>query len=119
MSGVQPWRFDVRGMAVALGDLSGRILWYSFLHLVLLSVLYLLGNLQGFLDQTQFLLLRLMEITAIAAAGSGVYRIGYCLIRALTTGAARVLQLVATLLATVLSVALLLASMFLLIWFQL
>ena len=119
MSVVQPWRFDVRGMVVALGELSGRILWYTFLHLVLLSVLYLLGNDQGFLDQTQLLLLRLMEIAAIAAAGSGVYRVGYCLIRALATGTVRVLQLAATTLATVLSVALLLASMFLLIWFQL
>ena len=119
MSVVQPWRFDVRGMAVALGELSGRILWYSFLHLVLLSVLYLLGNAQGFLDQTQLLLLRLVEIAAIAAAGSGVYRVGYCLIRAFATGAGRVLQLAATTLATVLSVLLLLASMFLLIWFQL
>ena len=71
MSVVQPWRFDVRGMAVALGELSGRILWYSFLHLVLLSVLYLLGNVQGFLDQTQLLLLRLMEVAGIAAGGSG------------------------------------------------
>ena len=119
MSVVQPWRFDVRGMAVALGELSGRILWYSFLHLALLSALYLLGNVQGFLDQTQLLLLRLMEIAAIAAAGSGVYRVGYCLIRALTSGAVRVLQLAATALATVVAVGLLLASMFLLIWFQL
>lgn len=119
MSDVQPWRLDVRGMAVALGELSGRIHWYCFLHLVLLSGLYLLGNVQGFLDQTQLLLLRLVEVTAIAAAGSGVYRIGYCLIRAVATGAARVLQLVATALATALAVALLLASMFLLIWFQL
>ena len=119
MSVVQPWRFDVRGMAVALGELSGRILWYSFLHLALLSALYLLGNVQGFLDQTQLLLLRLMEIAAIAAGGSGVYRVGYCLVRALTGGAPGALQLAATALATVIAIALLLASIFLLIWFQL
>ena len=119
MSVVQPWRFDVRGMAVALGELSGRILWYSFLHLALLSLLYLLGNVQGFLDQTQLLLLRLMEIAGIAASGSGVYRVGYCLIRALASGRVRLLQIAATTVATLLSVGLLLASMFLLIWFQL
>ncbi|MCY4485026.1 MAG: hypothetical protein OXC12_19300 [Spirochaetaceae bacterium] len=119
MSVVQPWRFDVRGMAVALGELSGRILWYSFLHLVLLSVLYLLGNVQGFLDQTQLLLLRLMEVAGIAAGGSGVYRVGYCLIRAFTAGTMGMLQLAATALATALAIALLLASIFLLIWFQL
>ena len=119
MSVVQPWRFDVRGMAVALGEISGRILWYSFLHLALLSLLYLLGNVQGFLDQTQLLLLRLMEIAAIAASGSGVYRVGYCFIRVLAGGGVRFLQLAASALATVISVALLLASMFLLIWFQL
>lgn len=106
-------------MAVALGGISGRILWYSFLHSVLLSVLYLLGNVQGFLDQTQLVLLRLMEITAIAAAGSGLYRCAYCLVRAFSTGAVGVLQLVVTALATVLAGALLLTSMFLLIWFQL
>ena len=118
MSVVQPWRFDVRGMAVALGELSGRILWYSFLHLALLSVLYLLGNVQGFLDQTQLLLLRLMEIAGIAAAGSGVYRVGYCLVRAFTAGVVGVLQVAATALATTVSIGLLLASIFLLIWFQ-
>lgn len=119
MSVVQPWRFDVRGMAVALGELSGRILWYSFLHLALLSLLYLLGNVQGFLDQTQLLLLRLMEIAGIAASGSGVYRVGYCFIRMVTRRGVRLLQLAASTLATAISVALLLASMFLLIWFQL
>ena len=119
MSVVQPWRFDVRGTAVALGELSGRILWYSFLHLALLSLLYLLGNVQGFLDQTQLLLLRLMELAGIAASGSGVYRVGYCFIRVLTRGGVRFLQLAASAVATLISVILLLASMFLLIWFQL
>ena len=119
MSVVQPWRFDVRGMAVALGEISGRILWYSVLHLVLLSVLYLLGNVQQFLDQTQLLLLRLMEFAAIAASGSGLYRSVFCLIRAFTAGVAGVLQLLVTALATAFAAAVLLASMFLLIWFQL
>lgn len=119
MNGVQPWRLDVRGMAVALGELSGRVLWYSFLHLLLLAALYLLGNVQEFLERTQVLLLRLMEITAIAATGAGVYRIVYCLVRALTTRSLRVPLLFVTVLATAFAAALLLASMFLLIWFQL
>ena len=106
-------------MAVALGELSGRVLWYSFLHLLLLAALYLLGNVQEFLERTQVLLLRLMEVAAIAAAGSGVYRIAYCLVRALATRSLRVLPLLATALATAFAAALLVASMFLLIWFQL
>ena len=119
MNRVQPWRLDVRGMAVALGGLSGRILWYSFIHLLLFIALYLLGNAQEFLDRTQLTLLRLMELAAIVAAGAGVYRLGYGIVRAFTAGSVSVVGLFATLLATAFSAGMALASMFLLIWFQL
>ena len=119
MNGVQPWRLDVRGMAVALGELSGRVLWFFVIHLLLFIALYLLGNAQQFLDQTQLMLLRLMELAAIVAAGAGVYRLGYGIVRAFANGAVSVVRLFATLLATAFSVAMALASMFLLIWFQL
>lgn len=106
-------------MAAALGGLSGHVFWYSFIHMVLFIALYLLGNVQEFLDQTQLLLLRLMQLAAIVAAGTGVYRVGYGLVRVFAGGSPALLRLFATLLATVFSAAMVLASMYLLIWFQL
>jgi hypothetical protein len=104
---------------VALGELSGRVLWFFVIHLLLFIALYLLGNAQQFLDQTQLMLLRLMELAAIVAAGTGVYRVGYGLVRVFAGGSPALLRLFATLLATVFSAAMVLASMYLLIWFQL
>jgi len=106
-------------MAVALGELSGRVFWYCFIHLVLFLALYLLGNVQEFLDQTQLTLLRLMQLAAIIASGTGVYRLGYGIVRVFAGGAPALLRLFATLLATLFSAAMVLASMYLLIWFQL
>ena len=106
-------------MAAALGELSGRVFWYSFVHLALFIALYLLGNVQEFLDQTQLMLLRLMQLAAIVASGSGVYRLGYGIVRVFTGASPALLRLFATLLATVFSAAMVLASMYLLIWFQL
>lgn len=106
-------------MVTALGELSGRILWYSIIHLLIVILLYLLGNAQEFLDRTQLLLLRLMQLTAIAAAGAGTYRLGYGVVRAAATGSLAPLRLLATLLATLFAAAMALASMYLLIWFQL
>ena len=106
-------------MAVALGELSGRVFWYAFVHLTLFIALYLLGNAQEFLDQTQLMLLRLMQLAAIIAAGSGVYRLGYGTVRVFTGAPPAPVRLFATLLATVFSAAMVLASTYLLIWFQL
>ena len=119
MNGVQPWRLDVRGMAAALGEISGRILWFSFVHLLLFLALYLLGNVQEFLDQTQLVLLRLLELAAVVAAGAGVYRLGYTLARVVNTGLVHIAQLIAITLATLFSAAMVVVSLFLLIWFQL
>ena len=74
-------------MAAALGELSGRVFWYAFVHLALFIALYLLGNVQEFLDQTQLLLLRLMQLAAIVASGSGVYRLGHGIVRVFTGAA--------------------------------
>lgn len=106
-------------MVTALGELSGRVLWYAFIHLLVVIALYLLGNVQEFLDRTQLLLLRLMQLSAIAAAGAGTYRFGYGIVRAMATRSLAPLRLFATLLATLFAAAMALASMFLLIWFQL
>lgn len=119
MSAVQPWRLDLRGMVKALGEISGRVLWYSFIHLLIFVALYLLGNVQEFLDRTQLLLLRLMQFAAGAAAGAGTYRLGYGIARACATGSLPLLRLLATLLATLFAAGMVLASMYLLIWFQL
>ena len=106
-------------MAAALGELSGRVFWYSFIHMVLFIALYLLGNAQEFLDQTQLMLLRLMQLAAIIASGAGVYRLGFGIVRVFAGGSPSLLRLCATLLATVFSAAMVLASTYLLIWFQL
>ena len=106
-------------MGVALGELSGRILWYAFTHLLLFIALYLIGNVQEFLDQTQIMLLRLMQFAASVATGAGVYRLGYGVVRAFATVSLPALRLFATLLAALFSAGMVLASMYLLIWFQL
>lgn len=106
-------------MGVALGELSGRAFWYCFTHLLLFLVLYLLGNLQEFLDGTQLVLLRLTELAAVVTTGIGLYRLVYTLLRALATAVLPLVQLGATLLATVAAAAILLVSTFLLTWFQL
>lgn len=106
-------------MVTALGELSGRVLWYACIHLLIFIALYLLGNVQEFLDRTQLLLLRLTQLAAIVAAGAGTYRLGYGIVRAIATGSPALLRLCATLLATLFAAGMALASMYLLIWFQL
>ncbi len=119
MNAVQLWRVDLQQMGTVLGELSGRAFWYCFTHMSLFLALYLLGNLQEFLDGTQLVLLRLTELAAVATTAAGVYRMAYTLFRALTTELVPLVQFVATVVATLAAAVVLLLSTFLLTWFQL
>lgn len=115
---MQLWRFDLRGMLAALGHLTGRVMWYSFVQLLFLIGFYFLGNTQEFLDSTQLILLRLMELSAIIATGSGAYYFIYSLIRFVIHDRTTVVSVVLNLAIVGFSAAMVLSSMFLLVWFQ-
>jgi hypothetical protein len=62
---------------------AARIFRSLFLFCVLVLILYLLGNYQGFLDSTQIMLLRVIRTSALAGSLLGFYSLSFRLYRAL------------------------------------
>ena len=54
-----------------------RIVYFLFIYSILLILLYLLGNYQYFLEQTQYTFLKLLEITSLFGVILGFYCLSY------------------------------------------
>ena len=117
---MQARRFEDRGgysILPALYGLAGRGVVFCFVLSVLLFLLYLLGNFQEFLDDTQLFLLGLLRVSLLAELFAGLlFIIAVFLLRRQRR---RILRLLLCAVSMVVSYALLVGLSFLSAWFQL
>lgn len=96
---------------------AGRAVIFFFMFSVLLFLLYLLGNFQEFLDDTQLYLLGLLRVSLLAELFAGLlYIISVFL---LGRGRRRAVRLVLCAFSMVFSYAMLVGLSFLSAWFRL
>jgi len=108
-----------RELALSVGAISSRAVWFTFVHALMFLAFYLLGNFQQFLDSSQLVLLRLFEVAAAFTGAFGAYAVIYLIARTLAGSRLPVTRLVATASATVVSVALVLLFKLSQAWFRL
>ena len=105
-----------RGTARFLRRTFQKALAFSLLFSLALILLYALGNYQGFLDATQFLLLEMTGVTLWAACLSSVGALVMLVVTGVSTRRFAWFQFVAALLAFGLSGALVAMLQFLTAW---
>ena len=106
-----------RGVSAFLCTWFQRVLTVSFLVSLALLLLYGLGNAQGFLDATQYLLLDAASITLWVSFLSGALVVVLLSVNAFVERRFPVLRFLGTLLAAALSGVLVAALEFLTAWF--
>ena len=105
-----------RGLWAFLCTAFQRVLTVSFLVSLALLLLYVLGNYQGFLDTTQYLLLDAAGITLWVAVSSGALVTVLLVVNAFVEKRFPVLRFLGTLLAALTAGALVTALEFLTAW---
>jgi hypothetical protein len=101
-----------------LSSIAGRAVAFFFLCSLLLFFLYLLGNSQDFLDDTQLLLLGALRVTLILELVSGVYLALLLVVRTVRERRVFLLRSVLLALSMAVSIVLLLGIRFLQSWLR-
>ncbi len=101
-----------------LSSLASRAVAFFFLCSLLLLFLYLLGNSQDFLDNTQLFLLGSLRVTLILELVCGMYLAVLLVVRTVRERKVFVLRSVLLVLSMVVCVALLLSIRFLQSWLR-
>ncbi|MBN2535314.1 MAG: hypothetical protein JXB88_20710 [Spirochaetales bacterium] len=100
-----------------LFSLLGRLTIFFVLFSLLLLFLYIIGNYQEFLDSSQFLLLKLLEIISLFGAICGMYYIFFLFFIALLEKKILILRFILTILIIILCSILFTGIKFLSSWF--
>ena len=100
-----------------LFSLLGRLTVFFVLFSLLILFLYIIGNYQEFLDSSQFMLLKILEVVSLFGGISGMYYIFFLFFVAITEKKLMVLRFVLTIISIFLCIFLFAGIKFLSSWF--
>jgi len=100
-----------------LFSVLGRLTFFFVIFSLFILSLYIIGNYQEFLDSSQFLLLKMLEIISLFAGISSMYYIFFLLFIALIEKKIMLLRFILTSLSIILSIVLFSGIKFLSSWF--
>jgi hypothetical protein len=103
---------------IRLSSFTGRAVVFFLLSSLLLVYLYVLGSTQGFLDSTQFLILRALRLTLLLEIASGLYLFVLLLVRTIRERRTFALRLILLLFSIALCTVLLVTLRFLQSWLR-
>jgi hypothetical protein len=100
-----------------LFSLLGRLTLFFILFALLVLFLYIIGNYQEFLDSSQLLLLKILEVVSLFGAIIGMYYIFFLFFIALLEKKIFILRFILTFLSIIVSIFLFSGIKFLSSWF--